>query len=316
MGSFDSLAFTGTHVPGLTGESRGLSRLAGHHRAARGAQPPPWTRDAVMAAMRALYPAGDAQQPLRHELRSAYLAGMAASHDDMLLRPAMDFAFAAVDTSRTLMKNRAAGHDTRLWHAFCAGRQAARVDLGLHAMARSATAAPTSAKAAAPLNLFVRQPFTESNEAQQHLIAEVLAQIDQHNGQPNPFRYLTGRQAESADTFRRSFEAQSGQAFTPRAFRDHRLKLLDQAEAFINIRVGMSESSAFELSYHIFRGACTPVLFLVWKHAPIKTTLLKDLEDHCDITYLEFERADELSDGIDAFLRRCARHSFARSFAA
>jgi carbamoyl-phosphate synthase large subunit len=58
------------------------------------------------------------------------------------------------------------------------------------------------------------------------------------------------------------------------------------------------------------------VLFLVWKHAPIKTTLLKDLEDHCDITYLEFERADELSDGIDAFLRRCARHSFARSFAA
>ena len=67
----------------------------------------------------------------------------------------------------------------------------------------------------------------------------------------------------------------------------------------------MSESSAFELSYHVFRGACTPVLFLVWKHAPIKTTLLKDLGSLCDVTYLEFEHPDELRDRLAAFFESC-----------
>ena len=86
-----------------------------------------------------------------------------------------------------------------------------------------------------------------------------------------------------------------------------RLERLAQADAFINVRVGMSESSAFELSYHVFRGACTPVLFLVWKHAPIKTTLLKDLQNVCDVTYLEFEHADDLDAGLGDFFHRCAR---------
>jgi carbamoyl-phosphate synthase large subunit len=89
--------------------------------------------------------------------------------------------------------------------------------------------------------------------------------------------------------------------------------LLAQADAFINIRVGMSESSAFELSYHIFKGSCAPVLFLVWKHSPIKTTLLRELDDLCDITYLEFEQADELRPGIADFIRRCARGAPSRA---
>jgi carbamoyl-phosphate synthase large subunit len=69
----------------------------------------------------------------------------------------------------------------------------------------------------------------------------------------------------------------------------------------------MSESSAFELSYHVFRGACTPVLFLVWKHAPIKTTLLREMDNLCDVTYLEFEHPAELAPGISEFFRRCGR---------
>jgi len=32
----------------------------------------------------------------------------------------------------------------------------------------------------------------------------------------------------------------------------------------------------------------------VWKHAPIKTTLLRELEDLNDVTYLEFEHVDDL----------------------
>ena len=157
-------------------------------------------------------------------------------------------------------------------------------------------------KAGAPLiNLFIRQPFTESDRKQQRLIADILHLIDSANSAPYAFNYLTGIQAESAVTFKKSFEQKVHVPFTPKNFRDHRLKLLDQADAFINIRVGMSESSAFELSYHIFKGRRTPILFLAWKHAPIKTTLLRELEDLCDITYIEFDKISELRKGIHQF---------------
>jgi carbamoyl-phosphate synthase large subunit len=180
--------------------------------------------------------------------------------------------------------------------AFQAGERAGRAAPGLATPVQDAA-----------LKLFIRQPLTESGAGQQALIASVLARIERHNGAPRDFHYLTGHQAESADTFRASFEAESGQPFTPQNFREWRLGRLAQADAFINIRAGMSESSAFELSYHVFRGACTPVLFLVWKHAPIKTTLLKDLQDLCDVTYLEFEHAEDLDAGLGEFFHRRQR---------
>jgi carbamoyl-phosphate synthase large subunit len=152
-----------------------------------------------------------------------------------------------------------------------------------------------------PINLFIRQPFTESDELQQRLIGDILRLIDSANGSPYSFNYLTGIEAESAVTFKKSFERDYHLPFTPQNFRNHRLHLLDQADALINIRVGMSESSAFELSYHIFKGRCTPILFLVWKHAPIKTTLIRELDDLCDVTYIEFEHVDELREGIHRF---------------
>ncbi|HAT32344.1 MAG TPA: carbamoyl phosphate synthase large subunit, partial [Janthinobacterium sp.] len=154
---------------------------------------------------------------------------------------------------------------------------------------------------AKPVRVFIRQPFTESDQEQQRMIAEILQVIDSANGAPYTFNYLTGIQAESAVTFKKSFERESGQPFTPQNFRRHRLGLLAQAEVFINIRVGMSESSAFELGYHIFKGNNAPILFLVWKHAPIKTTLLRELEDMSDVTYLEFEHVDDLRRGIHQF---------------
>jgi carbamoyl-phosphate synthase large subunit len=158
----------------------------------------------------------------------------------------------------------------------------------------------------APLNLFIRQPFTESDDAEQELIAHVMRVIDTANGMPRPFNYLTGLKAESAATFKPAFEAATGQPFTPRAFRQHRLELLKRADAFVNIRVGMSESSAFEVAYHIFAGRRTPMLFLVWKKAPIKTTLLREMQDLCEVTYLEFDHADELAEGVQEFFARLA----------
>jgi carbamoyl-phosphate synthase large subunit len=154
---------------------------------------------------------------------------------------------------------------------------------------------------AEPVKLFIRQPFTESDADQQRMISEIMQLIDSANGTPYPFDYLTGIEAESAQTFKQAFERDQNMPFTPKNFRDHRLALLDRADAMINIRVGMSESSAFELSYHIFKGRRTPVLFLVWKQAPIKTTLIRELDDLVDVTYIEFDRVEELRGGIQHF---------------
>lgn len=176
------------------------------------------------------------------------------------------------------------------------------------------TDGPDSSVDGTPLRLFIRQPFTESGETQQRLVEQILQIIDTANDSRCPFNYLTGTGAESADTFRESFERDRHLPFTPKNFRDYRLKLLDQADVLINIRVGMSESSAFELSYHIFKGRCSPILFLVWKHAPIKTTLIRELDDLCEVTYLEFEHPDELRAGIHGFfqilsIRRTVRNA-------
>ena len=165
------------------------------------------------------------------------------------------------------------------------------------------TDSPDSSAGGTPLRLFIRQPFTESGQTQQRLIEQILQIIDTANDSRCPFNYLTGTSAESADTFRESFERDRQLPFTPKNFRDYRLKLLDQADVMINIMVGMSESSAFELSYHIFKGRCSPILFLVWKNAPIKTKLIRELDDLCEVTYLEFEHADELRAGIHAFFQ-------------
>jgi len=154
-----------------------------------------------------------------------------------------------------------------------------------------------------PLKVFIRQPFTESDEREQRMIGEIMQMIDSANGLPHAFDYLTGLQAESADTFRASFERKQGLPFTPQNFRRHRLALLDQADVMVNIRVGMSESSAFELSYHIFKGRRTPILFLVWKGAPIKTTLLRELDDLVDITYIEFDDVSELRGRLHQFFK-------------
>ena len=152
-----------------------------------------------------------------------------------------------------------------------------------------------------PVKVFIRQPFTESDHEQQRMIADILLLIDSANGSPYTFNYLTGIEAESADTFKKSFERTTQLPFTPPHFREYRLGLLAQAEVFINIRVGMSESSAFELGYHIFKGTNAPILFLVWKDAPIKTTLLRELENLNDATYLEFGNVDDLRHRVHQF---------------
>jgi hypothetical protein len=43
------------------------------------------------------------------------------------------------------------------------------------------------------------------------------------------------------------------------------------------------------------------MFFAVWKHAPLKTTLLRELEEACDVTYREFEDPEELRGDLQHF---------------
>jgi hypothetical protein len=69
----------------------------------------------------------------------------------------------------------------------------------------------------------------------------------------------------------------------------------------------MSESGAFEVCYNVFAEPRAPMFFAVWKHAPIKTTLLRDLGEVCDVTYREFEHPEELRADLGHFFRRITK---------
>jgi hypothetical protein len=137
----------------------------------------------------------------------------------------------------------------------------------------------------------------------------VLKIVDEIGENGVPFEYLTGNAGQSDSTFREHFEQSQGLPFNAVNFRRYRLGQLRCADAFLYIRTAMSESGAFEIAYNVFAEPRAPMFFAVWKHCPIKTTLLRDLEDACDVTYREFEHAEELRDDLQHFFSRVADQS-------
>ena len=152
------------------------------------------------------------------------------------------------------------------------------------------------------IRLFIRQPLTETSPREAAIIQGVLNVLQQLNGSPYALHFLTGQQAQSRETFRLQFEREAGQRFTPSSFRETRLALLNQADMMIVIRTGLSESGAFEVAYNIFGGNRVPVFFAVWDQAPIKTTLLRDLDKLVPVRYVTFSRPEELRQPLLDFL--------------
>jgi carbamoyl-phosphate synthase large subunit len=99
------------------------------------------------------------------------------------------------------------------------------------------------------------------------------------NGTSYEFQFLTGQQAQNSRIFQAQFERETGQTFTPQNYRRDRLQRIDQADAIIVIRTGLSERTAFEVAYSIFGRPTVPIFFAIWDQAPIKTTLLRDLHE-------------------------------------
>ena len=69
---------------------------------------------------------------------------------------------------------------------------------------------------------------------------------------------------------------------------------LRRADAFLYVRTALSESGAFEVCYNVYTEPRAPMFFAVWKGAPIKTTLLRDLDDVKNEKYREFDDPEEL----------------------
>jgi carbamoyl-phosphate synthase large subunit len=158
-----------------------------------------------------------------------------------------------------------------------------------------------------PLKLFIRQPLTQSGDESKKIVHDVLQIVDEIDMNGVRFEYLTGNTPLSDQTFRQNFEQNQGLTFNPVNFRRYRLSQLRRADAFLYIRTAMSESGAFEISYNVFAEPRAPMFFAVWKHATIKTTLLRELEEVCDVTYREFEDPEELRGDLQHFFRRIAK---------
>jgi carbamoyl-phosphate synthase large subunit len=144
------------------------------------------------------------------------------------------------------------------------------------------------------IKLFIRQPFTETGEREYSVIQGVLDVVQSLNGQPHNIDILTGVKAQNRDTFRSEFEEQNNLVFNPQNFRTKRLKLIDEADIVMVIRTSLSESGAFEIAYNIFGGNRVPIFFAIWKEAPLKTTLLQELNNLVQVKYITFDNPEEI----------------------
>jgi carbamoyl-phosphate synthase large subunit len=155
-----------------------------------------------------------------------------------------------------------------------------------------------------PLKLFIRQPLTQCGDESKKIVEGVLHIVDEIGRNGVPVEYLTGNTPLSDETFRENFEQSQGLPFNPVNFRRYRVSQIRRADAFLYVRTAMSES---------FAEPRAPMFFAVWKHAPIKTTLLRDLEEVCDVTYSEFEDPHALRGDLEHFFRHIAKGSTSAS---
>ncbi len=141
------------------------------------------------------------------------------------------------------------------------------------------------------MKLFIRQSFTQSDEAQGHVVQEIMDLI---SAEYNEISFITGSRSSSSNTFRTDFETLTGIEFTPTNFRRFRLKKIRESDALVMIRTSMSESGAFELSYNLHLDQPKPVFYAHWIGSPIKTTLLRELESDYSVRYCEFVDASDV----------------------
>lgn len=161
--------------------------------------------------------------------------------------------------------------------------------------------------AASPLPIYVRQPLTQSGGREQRVIQSVLDHLRDQVVCGRRLALLPDEEAQNAGSFAEHFEQATGLRFSPDAFRRFRLGMIDAASAMVVVRTAMSESTAFELAYNAYAGPRLPVFFAVWRDAPIRTTLLRDLQSCLPMSrYATFDDPAEVFGELDSFVAEVA----------
>ncbi|NQZ51713.1 MAG: hypothetical protein HRT95_16525 [Moritella sp.] len=109
---------------------------------------------------------------------------------------------------------------------------------------------------------------------------------------------------EEQDDYQHAFQRQTGIIFTPTNYRHYRLRLLSVVDALLYIHTSSNDSDAYELSYNLSSIHPKPVFFAVWRGAPIKSPLLKELDQDYPVTYCQFSHPRELLEGFKVFLQK------------
>lgn len=131
------------------------------------------------------------------------------------------------------------------------------------------------------IKLFIRQGFTESNINIQNKLQIAYNSLSNLYINNKKMTLITGDKAETNNTFKINFEIKNNIEFNPINFRNIRLNQLNNADAMIIFRTNLSESTVFEVVYNILKGPNIPIFFAIDASAPIKTTLLKELNGFC-----------------------------------
>ena len=132
------------------------------------------------------------------------------------------------------------------------------------------------------IKLFIRQGFTESNGDVQLKLQSALDRVANYSTSKTAFTLMTGNHAETKDTFKIKFTKNHGKAFTHNNFREYRMGTLNESDAMIIFRTGMSESTVFEVAYNIFKGKKVPIFYAIEPGCEMKTTLLRELNGYFD----------------------------------
>lgn len=134
------------------------------------------------------------------------------------------------------------------------------------------------------IKIFIRQGFTESSVEKQEKLQHAFNSLLNFQTDDTKFTLVTGNKAESKDTFKTNFEIENNREFNPENFRDYRLNKLHEADAMVILRTSLSESTVFEVAYNILQGPNIPVFFAIDPEAPLKTTLLRELDGYQNAT--------------------------------
>jgi len=158
------------------------------------------------------------------------------------------------------------------------------------------------------IKLLIRQSYTEAGVKEMNVIQGVLDVLKKMDGEIYDIEFMAGAKAHHKDNFKQAYEDRTGIPFTPINFRKTRFSLIEESDAIVVIRTGLSESTAFELCYNIQLENPAPMFIAVMDDWEIRTTLLQNLEDIADIEYHSFTEPASLDNALSSFLTRVANN--------